>query len=148
MSTGSLIPDLEIPAIQRSPSELSTRKVLKTRCLLDRYLVVRDHVARIQHIRCVWRYELEEKLRVLVRNYRCRLVAEGGTPPRSVCVSPIHDHLKVHSLDPIEALFSVAGAEYKGREQERLGDFEFYILLCRQYLGQSFDRQHRANIYA
>ena len=50
-------------------------------------------------------------------------------------------------MDTIESLFFVAGAEYKLREHERLGDFEFYILLRRQFLGQSFDRQHRVNIY-
>ena len=101
-------------------------------CIVDGYLVIRDHIAWVQHIRSVRRYELEDKVARLCTRLPLQFCVRpklniGGAPPRSVCVAPIHDHLKRQCMDTLEALFSVPGAEYKGRQQERLGDFGFYM---------------------
>ena len=42
---------------------------LGTSRLANGNLIIRDHVARVQHIGSVRRYELEEGLLVLIRNY-------------------------------------------------------------------------------
>ena len=58
-------------------------------------------------------------------------------------------HLQVHSLDPLEAWFSIAGAEYTGREQEFLGDLDVYIHVSVINLwDQLITGRYRVHIYA
>ena len=74
MTTLSLNLDLENYCRPELAFAMSTRKVLEPCRLADFHRVVRGHVVQGQHIRGVWRYELEEKLGVLVRSYGRRLV--------------------------------------------------------------------------
>ena len=71
----------------------------------------------------------------------------ASTPPRAICVS-VHDHLKVHRLNPVEALLPIAGAKYKGGEQERLGHFECYIYVIIVNKGDAASAVRSERIYA